>query len=484
MTLGRHLSDNALVSACVLLTATVLTIFSEHIFEGNGLGWDGRVYGVIITNLENVLNGTVAINSGIYFRMVPALAIRYVMQALGVALTVPNVIVVFQILNVALLTVAAWMLGRILDIVGLSGRGKWLGYLGLFCNYAVLKYNFYYPVLLDTLALTCGVLLAWLYLTRRRWCLLAASLVSFFVGPNVGLIGFLLFLGPPERTDTHPVSPLPRMVAGAAAVIAAGAAGLILLPVIPVLADPIRRVVAAACSLLYWGGGVYCLARYARVSLSDLKRKGVLISLGIVAGVVTLLSLLPFIWTDLPVNNWVAIFFDYAKIVLINSTFRFGEFFLAHGLYFGPIFLIAVSLFPAVCREARRLGPGWLLVLAFALLQSLNPLSRQMIGMLAFIVPPACLTIAQSYRLTGAFFWGMVLASLAFSKIWLSINNGADLSQAMENQPEVWARYLSSTGYWMLEPDYQKQGVVVLVCLICLVVVLFRLRLIDRRQLP
>jgi MYXO-CTERM domain-containing protein len=43
----------------------------------------------------------------------------------------------------------------------------------------------------------------------------------------------------------------------------------------------------------------------------------------------------------------------------------------------------------------------------------------------------------------------------------------------MHEQPEVWRRYLSSTGVWMQTPDYLAQGAMVLAGLLALAGFLF-----------
>ena len=39
--------------------------------------------------------------------------------------------------------------------------------------------------------------------------------------------------------------------------------------------------------------------------------------------------------------------------------------------------------------------------------------------------------------------------SLAYSKIWLTINAGADFGLPLENQPAIWNKYTSAMGFHM-----------------------------------
>lgn len=460
--------DTLVMPLLILVAGIVLSLFSERIFVGSGLGFDGCSYGAIITRYEDVRSGALPISSDLYFRIVPALGIRGVMQALSIPLTVPNVIIAFKALNVILLTIASWLWGRCADQAGLGRRGKWLGFIGIFCNYAVLKYNFYYPVLFDTASLACSLVLAWLYQAHRTRWLPIAGLAAFFIAPNVGLEAFLLFLLPsPTTVETPP--PLAQPAAVAAAALAVAAAWSVL----TLSSSP--SSLAMALSLIAIGGGAYCLARAAGFTRAALANPAVLARLGIVAGLVIVLTVLPRLLPRLPSFEWFTLFFRYVQIVLLNSTQRPGEFVVAHTLYFGPIFLISICLFAPVCRAARRLGGGWLLVLAFGLIQGLNPLSRQMIGILPFLVLPTCLAIGDR-ALSRPFLWILAAASLAVSKVWQRINAGADFSASMDSQPQVWSRYLESTGYWMLEADYHRQGLVVAGGVFVLAGVLYWLR--------
>jgi len=40
----------------------------------------------------------------------------------------------------------AWLWGKVGDELGLSSRGKWLGFVAFFLNFTVLKMGSFYPV--------------------------------------------------------------------------------------------------------------------------------------------------------------------------------------------------------------------------------------------------------------------------------------------------------------------------------------------------
>lgn len=459
---------NTALAAYILMAGVLLSLTSERIFAGGGLGYDGCSYGAIITRYDDIRSGILQLNSALYFRMVPALAIRGVMLVLGVPLTIPNAIIAFEVFNIALLTLAAWLFGSCCDRVGVSKEAKILGFIGVFINYFVLKYTFYYPVLLDTAAMSLSVLLAWLYLSRHSWWLLPAGIGAFFVGPNIGLEAFLLFLLPAGKTVGK--SPfVPRFVAAALALLATGGCWWLLKVSEP--HDPM----AVLMTLGTVAGTVYCLTRAAGFIPATLLRRDMLMRLGFVVGMILFMSILPRLVPGLASFDWVALFFRYARLVLINNVHRTGEFLVAHTLYFGPIILLAVCLFAPVCRAARKFGGGWLLVLAFGTLQAFNPLSRQMVGILPFVVLPLCVVLCDR-PLSPLFVLGMGITSLGCSKVWQHINTGADFSLPMDKQTDVWGRYLESTGYWMYEMDYRRQGIIVLCLFVVIAASVWRMR--------
>jgi len=467
------------MTLCLLAAAVVLSCLSERIFQGDGLGFDGVYYGDIITRYEAIASGELPLNPHLYLRSLPAMAARQLMLLLGFPLDKVHVVLFFQMWNVGMLGLAALAWGRTCDAAGLSSRGKWLGFCGLFVNYAILKYAFYYPVLLDTTALALSLTLAWLYAVRRQGWILIAAMLSMFISPPVGLEGFLLFLFPRPRKQTAPV-PVSPVLPVLLAALASGAALSLFLPFAPLgIAPDMARFQTPAKLLVvaYIFAAVLFLSRDGRFLRFPgwIENRAMAVRLAALVLAAGGVLLVPALFPRLPSPDWPALFRNYVVTVLYNAAARPGEFLVAHTLYFGPVVLLGVCLFPRLCTAARPLGNGMVLVLAFGLLQFVNPLSRQMIGAMPFFVLALCLAL-DPFRLPGWFLWAFAAASLAVSKVWMHINAGADPARSILEQPNVWQRYVSSTGNWMHTQDYLLQGAMVLGGLAALAVILRRLR--------
>ena len=198
-------------------------LFSEKIQVGGGLGWDGQIYG----SWARDFHGQVVERGVIRYylqRVLPPALVHYSLRLFAVPRTDANIIRAFGLLNVALLTLAAFVWCRLADRVVLSRRGKWLGGVGLFVNFAVLKWVSYYPVLTDACALTLGLLMLDCYIADRKWVLGILTALGAFTWPVLIYQGSLLLLFPRDRRTEPTLSP-PRFALNT--LLAAGAADVV-----------------------------------------------------------------------------------------------------------------------------------------------------------------------------------------------------------------------------------------------------------------
>jgi len=91
-------------------------------------------------------------------------------------------------------------------------------------------------------------------------------------------------------------------------------------------------------------------------------------------------------------------------------------------VYFGPVVLLAVLIFPTVAQSAERLGTG--LFLAFSmtvLLGGIMSESRQLINVFPCVAVAVACAVHQKH-LSNLTFAALLAAALGFSKVWLVIN--------------------------------------------------------------
>src|SRR5438876_244302 len=83
----------------------------------------------------------------------------------------------------------AWC--RIARELSLSDAGRWLGFVGFFLNYIILKHTFFCPVTTDVGGYAVGTAMLYCYLTGRTKTLVAVLLAGAFVWPMSVYVGAL-----------------------------------------------------------------------------------------------------------------------------------------------------------------------------------------------------------------------------------------------------------------------------------------------------
>ena len=403
--------------ALVVAYGATQIAFGERIPLTGGLGtYDGRRYGEVAMDFrrEVLEDGLDAFRLQ---RIVPSAIVWAALGAFGLARDRPHVIAAFLLGNLILqaLLVLLWSaLGR---RAGLGDRGLWLGLVLLFLSFASLKQPYFYPVLTDTPAVLLGALVLYLHLSRRAAMLFATLLLAAFTWPALFLSGSLLYV-----LDREPLAATPPPRAWNVGVAAASVALMLL-----VRASRLGLATgsaAAIVSLLVMAAYVFAVSRSltATASLFDattwrraVRPRRLLLVIGafvVVQVLVASASTAP----GMTVGR-------HLRHVFLYNAERPGLFLLAHAVYFGPVALLVVLLWPLVRATAWRLGLGVTAVLAFQLAHSINAESRQLVDGLPLYVLLATLA-AESVPWTVGRTWLVAALGLVASKAWLPINRG------------------------------------------------------------
>ena len=452
-----------------------LSFVSERIFASDGLGYDGGVYGYIAIRFQDYLHGEfkelLLPGNAFYNRFLLSALCHYTLQVLGADLNTPNVITFFRIYEAIVLFGTGLLWCSVSDFLGLGHRGKWWGFLGLFGNYAVLKYAFYYPVLMDVSALFLGLALLHCYLTRRNILLATTIGISFFVWPMATLMGLLLLMAP--RSEP---SYAPPQIDRTYTIISVIAVALLLVPKLlppatmtsaPTFRSALPLSVAiVACYLFVAFRSL--LPRLLSAVMDCARDKNFLLRCLALIGLALLLPLFSTIFSPLKALSMATTYFS---SMINNSINRPAESFVAIILYFGPIMIFAAYFFRPFLHQCRSFGAGYFFVMLLLVFQSLNPLSRQMIAGLPFFIVPIAMVLDRVSFPSG-FVNFFVAASLLISKVWMLNNIGIDTSLPGEGNPTYWTRYTSSTGWWMTDEAYLIQAVLCIVGVLLLIIYL------------
>lgn len=404
-----------LALALVFLYAVGQIVWGERIPLTEGLGtYDGRRYGEIARDFRR----EVFVDGLDLFRLqrvLPSAIVHVALAAAGSSFPSAEIVRGFLVLNAALQLLLVPLWRGIARAVGLGDRGTWLGFLLLFLNFANLKQPYFYPVLTDTPAVFLGALMLWLYLRTRPFILLAVLLMAAFTWPSLYFSGALLFIGSREPVDGPTPLPLARGMVAALAGAAPVAFHLGLLggvetsaPVVVALA-----VIAAYATAVAWS-----LLGSRRLFEGATYRRGVSVPrLLVVAGLFLGLRLLLVYASTAPGMT----FSRHVRHLFLYNSGKVGLFLVAHAVYFGPVALLMLLLWPCVRDQIHRLGLGMTAYAAFHLAHAINTESRQLVdGLPLYALLVALAAEARGVRTAQVIAVG--LTGLVASKAWLPIN--------------------------------------------------------------
>ena len=461
-----ELTSDVLIAVLVFLLFLFQAFFSEKIPVNNGFGWDGFLYGTLAKDFYRIVS-TARMDPLRIPMILPSAVVHYSCRLLGVRLDDPNIVLAFSIYEAVLLGVSAFLWCRSVPLLEISPRGKALGLLALFGNYGLLKHAVYYPILADVTGFSLGMLFIYSYLTRKTWLLYVATLTSCFSWPTGLTTGAFMILFPRSQAEGT-TSRVNRhffhvVIAIVLAVYIVDRARLLVRDGFQIpsgTAQPIATfltlsyltcfayVSAAVASLLNWDE----LFRVQNL-LRRLRAPGFYLGLAFLAITARLPSFIPHSNASLDGQGLIDIF-------VVESIAKPGVFLLAHIIYFGPILLLAIFLWGAVCRLVHDHGIGLTLSLTFAAISAVDSESRHLLGYFPLLAP---FVVKATDNLNWDLAACTVFAgcSLLLSKVWLTIN---PLPNDRLFLDFPWQRYFMSLGPWMSGRAYLAQTAAVVGC--------------------
>jgi len=504
--------------ALLVAAFSLSAIFSGEILTVNGgFGWDGTRYAAIAKDFGPEVFGR-KLDAYRMQRIAPSGAVHYGLRLLGLSTADDaHILRGFQVYNMLLLIAGVYAWHGIAARLGLGPRGLWLGFAAMYVNFAVLKMTFFSPVLTDTTALVAGMFLLYGHLAGHAWLVWLVGLAGAFTWPlllplALVLLAFPRGAGPPDV----PAGRLPARwwIAGGSAVAVAAAwrvvvvgqtidgAGPIWYSWAPLAAVLVCAYLAAAT---WWLIDRQALARLRRV-LAEPQQRGVpnehsrfgdgteqtagnalrgvperglaasraihgtprrafptghrpritqdhLAALALAAAVAALRT---FVFVPSAEPGYTVK--QYLCAVLVSSVAKPGVFFVAHVVYFGPIVVAAILLWPRVCERIRGQGPGVVILAGTAVVLSIGSESRQLVSFLPLV---AAFTVPAIDELPRARWHDVVFlaAGLVASKCWLPLNHGPTTGNLLEFPDQL---YFMNQGPWMSDGMYLAQGMIVL----------------------
>ena len=432
----------------LITLAAVLAWGSFHLGERvavrDGLGWDGEVYWSWVKDFPHEF-GDAGIDSYRIQRIMSSFTLYSTFKLTGIEPTVRNTLRGFAALNIVSIVLVACFWCLTANHLKISTRGKWLGFVGLLLNFAVLKLSGYYPILVDMHAYANGAAMSYCYVTRRRFGMWIATIVGSFLWPTQLYIGTILSLFPRtiEKQNEADSERFSRPPTGSS--------------VNNTINAPFRfDIIIAALAAFYlcvWSfyvsqritlpmfGGLFPIQPVLGLSLS-------FVSLYVYLGLRPLLncrelyrwpkifSRQQILWTIGSLLIVVGVKFGQASLSNRPGYFSFnvycftigitaiakpGLYFLSHLVYFGPFWFFAARFWPTICREIhRQRGIGLTLVTAIGVCHSLDAESRHLIYLVPMILPYVVKSI-EGLQWTNLQLTFLTIVSVLASKYWLVI---------------------------------------------------------------
>jgi hypothetical protein len=456
----RHV-DYWLLAVLLLLIGFQL-VFPEYVQEENGLGWDGEVYANMLRDLESKIAGQ-SINAYYFGRIFPVAIIYGALSVFQLPKTDAVILQSFLLLNISLIGWSYWLWVRICRTLELGVNGRILGFAGIFANYALLKMPFYYPVLMDIPAFAMGLLMLYAYLKHWPITLLVAAFIGAFTFPTLFYCGALLYLFPRREENEFPRY-LPEwthtIIAGLSVVGFVAVLAYIRLVKEKPYINPVNEVVLVISLVLvlaYIFLAVRNLLPPNRV-LHALRYRPVWYRAGILlllfAGIRLITRALAS--AEEPMLNYRG----FIANIVIEAVTNPLVFLVAHFVYFGPVFLLALYYWKPLMHEISRNGTGLYLLALLYVLIGIGSESRQFIN--AWPVFVVFLSrILEKQTFPRGFYPGILVISLVISKFWFRINTGAFTGELLAFPDQ---RYFMSQGPWMADSTYGLQaGIALLV---------------------
>jgi hypothetical protein len=470
-----YLPNMGRVSSALLIFSTVIVVGSaflwgERIAVNDGLGWDGCQYAAWARDFRGqVLSGNLSPSRA--GRILPSGLVHYGFRAFGIPLTTRNIIWGFVSLDIMALVSMAFLWSGIARQLSLSRTGEWFGALCLFGSFAVLKMTPYLPVQTDICAMALSLALVYCYLRQRTVAGVLLTLAGSLVWP--GLIGQGAILQVFPSTKAQGARRATTLAAGLSVAFLTVAAVFVAWPRfgyrtpwldarLAWVGDSTRRPGIALFSSVLLALYIFFVIRELTDPDHYLRptywRRMLKIGPGLAIFVFLLGRHWLFAtWPRLPPNYSVT----EMCLLLMDTTLRLPALsVLALLTYFGPVVLLIVITWPALCQELHSRGPGLPLAAGLGALLAMDPESRHCIHLIPLIVP-FLVKVIDRHGWTGTQILSFALVSLIWSKIWLVMGGEPD--------PTRWTalpaqRFFMHIGPLMSERMYCVHGLAALVC--------------------
>jgi hypothetical protein len=459
--------NTIIMMGIILVYGIVYFVFGETIPKNNGFGWDGIIY----KHLTEDLYGAVFIKGLDQYYIqrifVPAV-LNICFRLTGISLTEMNILWGYKIFNLVVLMISIYFYNLIARELKFNTKVTWLGFCSLFINFAILKENFYYPVLLDTAIFAIGLIQFYYYLRNNLIGLIITTIVGSFTWPNF-MYSSLIFILFPIYTGNVKFSRIKiKWLIISIIIISLFICVYILYTKYEYIhqvygVNPINSTVvpiSILSLLVYFFFGLNsilensCLYDF-RNYVKGVKLKNFICAITVFFSVSLIIYLQPF---NSSVN--IKLFLPRTLLIAVAQPLIF---LISHVIYFGPILILILFYWKNISKIVNSLGLGSTLFVIFFLFMSINSQSRLIINAVPVFIIFTLMVISKIDLKTMHIIFFFLL-SIIFSKVWYTF----DIKQFYDKIPGSHLHfpiqgYFMNQGPWMSFDMYVLQGVIVLI---------------------
>lgn len=468
MTSCKGSSYNARLNYTLVAMVTIIAVlglfslsWGERVPFHGGLGWDGQIYGAIAQDLD------VRSLDGYYIqRILPSAIVHFSLIVLRQPLDNRHVVLGFSLLNFVLLLLSCILYRCIAGELNLGKSGIWLGFIGIFVNFAYFKFAWYDPVLTDVTATAISLAMLLFYLRRQQLPLMFVAFLGAYTWPTLIYAGVFLLMFPRDPIVERETNQPRYLAAGLAAFVFAGVIALYYVKGYGRYPVEVRGTGAAIplnlvlCTLYIYLASVSLLHGIsAQTILTSLTPRH-----AVAATTLFLAVKIPaFLLADSSKHHVNGIGTS-AGILMHSVVWPLG-FLVSNPVYFGPVFLLFLLFWKPFSKIIRDYGIGLTLVVFMGVFMSINTESRQNIPSYVMAVPFLGLLV-EKLALPGWFFWLMGALALASSKVWMCMSLPAyDDTQYLRFPLQ---KFFMSLGPWMNNRMFVLQGILVVITTVLL----------------
>lgn len=479
----------------ILLIIMVSAFFSEKILVHEGLGFDGGYYGEFTKNFKTYIS-THGINSYHFQRIAIPFLIYNTFSILNIALTNPNIILAFSIINICFIILGVFYYFRISRILNLSRNTEIIGFCSLFFCFPVLKLCPYYPVLMDIPAYGLTIVLMYHYIQQRVVYFFILILVGSFIYPTFIILSVLLFFKSPTGnskssnstlnldTKQSPLldrGDLPRFLFCFTLPIA-----LCIMYVVlfwrndyKMITDELKNNFTVTA--IIWSSFFICLVYLTYLSYfpkSFFSIREIFKSINPLAIVLTILVI---IITKIIIEVYASkeksplTLNSYLYNIIFQGVKNPVNFIVAHVFYYGTSILLAFFMLKKLKQEIMNFGFGMILFFNLAAFFSVGNESRQLINYYPIFIIILLIVLDKYYKISTAFILIFGAINLGLSHFWFKINKGVDASTDYGDYFSLFEfpkqRYFMFQGPWVSDFMYKVHlGIFILLLLILFVI--------------